>query len=184
MHEAVKPKIPEIHFMPEGYVDPDGPEFLEQLLQKLREVGFDITNLVFCGVDGALIYSQDGSIEKPNAIFAMNETGWRDAITKGVITPAGYVKKDADVPCIALYDARHLAEPESYKLRQNLENYWEPVQIYNIVPGDDLAPIIPSDSAQEVIIHEGFPDASPSDVLVGLVFIEEEQYRLVRDHGL
>ncbi len=165
-------------------MDPGKLEFLEQLLRKLREAGFDTGNLVFCGMDGRYIYSQDGSIEKPDAIFAMNETGWRGVITKGGITPADYVKKDADVPCIALYDARQLAVPEHYELRQNLDDYWAPVQIGDIVPGENLAAITPSDSVEEVVIHRDFPNASPSDALVGLVLVEEEQYRPVRDHGL
>lgn len=165
-------------------MDPGKLEFLEQLLLKLREAEFDTGNLVFCGMDGRYIYLQDGSIDRPDAIFAMNETGWRDAITKGETTPADFVKIDADVPCIALYDARQLAVPEHYELRQNPDDYQAPVQIGDIVPGENLAAITPSDSVTEVVIHKDFPNASPSDMLVSLVLVEEEQYRPVRDHGL
>jgi hypothetical protein len=178
-----QPKPREIRFMPEGYVDPDGPEFLDQFLRKLQESGIDTTDLLYTGMDGKHLYAPDGSLNRTDAIFAMNETGWRKAIEHSESTPGGFVKKDAEVPIIALFDGSYLSEPQKYRLQQDTDDYWDTIEILDIVPKPDAAPIKPQDGVEEVVIHKDYPNASPMDAMAGVVYVQEETYKQPRDHG-
>lgn len=184
-HEAPKQKVPELHFQPEGYVDPDDVEFLEQFLAWLEAQNIPTENLVFTGLDGDKLYDRDGSMRRPQALFGMNQTGWRHAIETRQTTPAGYVKKDADVPLIALFDANQLMEPKTYSIHQD-EDYLSPAEIVDINPGkpEDQKLVTPDDLVDEVVIHRDFPSASPTDALVGIVHIGDDPYKPTRDHGL
>jgi hypothetical protein len=170
-------KLTEIHFKPEGYVSTDGIEFLEQLVEKLRqETNLNPDDLIYSGTGAEHLYNADGSVKRPNAIFAMNETGWVRAAKDHETTPAGYADSGDD-PRIALYDRSQLAHAYSYRVDQDETDYYAPVHITDIVPGDALAGRPSSEVVNEVVIHKDYPqnpDASPADALLGIVVFEHE----------
>lgn len=175
--ENKKPsKVPEIHFKPEGYVSTDDIEFLEQLVEKLRENGLNPDDLIYSGMDASHLYEADGTVKRPSAIFAMNETGWVRAAKSHGSTPAGYAA-GGNNPRIALYNRNQLAHAYSYKLHQDEKDYNAPITITDIVPGDALAGRPQSEVVEEVVIHKDYPqnqDASPTDALLGVVVFEHE----------
>ena len=175
--ETKKPNKPaEIHFKPEGYTPPDSIEFFEQLVGKLREAGFNPDEIIYSGADASYLFEKDGSVKRPNAIFAMNETGWVRAAKSHETTPAGYADS-GDEPRIALYDRSQLAHAYSYHVDQDESDYYAPIPITDIVPGDALAGRPSSEVINEVVIHKDYPqnpDASPTDALLGIVFLDRE----------
>lgn len=172
--ENKNPKdIPEIHFNPEGYIDTDGPEYYEQLVQRLTAEGFDPDQLLYSGTGLSAIKEPDGSIKQAEAVFAMNKTGWQNAIRGRETTPAGYAERWED-PCIVLLDRRNLAHAYSYETIQDEEDYNAPIEVTNIVPGDHLAGLPPNAAVEEVVIHKDHPHGSPADAIVGLVIIEQD----------
>jgi hypothetical protein len=137
--ENKKPKkIPEIHFRPEGYTPTNSIEFLEQLTELLHERRIDPDQLVYSGMGSTHLYGPDGSIKRPNAIFAMNESGWVRAAHRHENTPADYAAGSHN-PRIALYDRSQLAHAYSYDTQQDEDDYFAPIVLSDIVPGDTLA---------------------------------------------
>ncbi len=176
--ETKKPnKIKEIRFKPEGYISTDGIEFLEQLIEKLhRETNIDTDAAIYSGLDASHLYEADSSVRRPNAIFAMNETGWVRAIKQHKNTPAFYALS-GDYPRIAIYDRNLLAHAYSYKMHEDLEDYNAHIIITDIVPGDALADRPQSEVVEEVVIHKDYsqdPDASPTDALLAVVSFDHE----------
>jgi hypothetical protein len=175
-HEALKQKIPEIHFKPEGYVHLDDNDFLEQFTTELTKEGLDPGKLVFRGADATNIFESDGSFKRPPGIFAMDEPTWKREAEKsfGETTPAGYTKF-AETPCILLYDLQQLAEAYDYKLELDPEDPSRIVRIYDIKPGDALTDLPAGKSIEEVVIHKDYPEnpvASPTDALAGIVYLD------------
>ena len=186
--EIKKPKkILEIHFAPEGYISDTSEEFYQQLAELLVNHGLDPNQLIFSGTDAGLVLDERG-IPKPSpqAIFGMDQVGWLDATKHHDMTPASYADKEGgERPCILLYERSQLAEAKRYDVSmEDDEDYTSAVRATNIVPGDKLEDLPQEHRVNEVVIHKDFPDALPSDALVGLVYIEDETYAPPRDHGL
>lgn len=177
-------KIPEIHFRPEGYISGHDEEFLDQLLETLAQHGYSPAELVYSGFEGKnLVKGQ--AIERYPYVFAMNEAGWRSAIKYGEENPAVYAE-GWDVPCIGLYDRHQLAHVYSSDLIDSgdIEELVEGrVELTNIKPGELLGRLPPDAPIEEAVVHRNYPEQSPTDALVGLVFIEDPK-RKTYDHGL
>lgn len=186
--EIKKPnKIPQLHFRPEGYVSDTGEEFYQQLVTFLKSYGLDPEQLVFSGTDAASVLDERGNPKpSPQAIFGMNQVGWLDAAKHHDMTPASYADKEGgSQPCILLYERSQLAEAKSYNVSmEDDDDYTSPVHATNIVPGDRLEDLPTQHRVNEVVIHKDFPQALPSDALVGIVYIEDIDVLPTRDHGL
>lgn len=109
VHEAIKSKIPRLHFKPEGWIEPSDPEFLDQFTAFLVSEGFNPQGLIFSGLDGTPVINGE-SLPRKKGIYAMNVAGWRSTFTQpGKHNPAMYA--DAyGIKCIGLYDRTQLAE--------------------------------------------------------------------------
>lgn len=170
----LEPKVPELHFRPEGYVNTSGQEFLAEFMDFIESQGFNPSDLVFSGFGGSAII-KDGSIPRPPFIFIMNHAAWKDAASSHGVepTPADYADGQ-DAPCIGLYDKNQLVHTESYDIGIDPENYAETTKVENIDPkkGELLSEIPADQEIKEVAVHKDYPASSPSDALVGLVFVE------------
>lgn len=166
--EKSKKKIPEIRFKPEGYVSSGSKEFLDGFLETLQAKGFEPENLVFSGFDGALPAKSEPASEH---IFGMNEAGWRGAIKHFVSNPADYAE-GWDTPCIGLYDRTDLAEIYSADFLSDYEEAQDRIKLENIVVGERLADLEPDVPIKEGLVHKDFPEGSPTDALVGLVYLD------------
>lgn len=171
--EALKSKIPELHFEPEGYTTSGDPEFLDQLLEYLRSSGYDPDNLLFSGIEGKEI-SGGKDIPRHGGVFAMNQAGWRKALNLKEANPAMYAAKKADVPCIALYDRDQMAHIYNHSIHQEEDGSNAPIEIDDIEIGDALADLPLGDVVEEAVTHRYYPNALPADALVGLVFTNPE----------
>jgi hypothetical protein len=178
-HEPSRPKKRKFHFRPEGYVHPDDIEFLEQFVEFLQEerlagrFGFTPDELIYSGIDASKILAA-GVKQKAEAVFAMNEVCWKRNAEKphGKTTPGGYAK-DATRPAILLYERNQLAHASEYKLRLDPEDPTQIVEIYDIVPGQLLINEQIDEDVEEVVIHKDYPHKSPTDALVGIVYLED-----------
>ena len=193
-HEAVKQKIPELHFKPEGYISSDSAEFLDEFLGFLRSKGLDPESLVFSGFEGKSI-AKGEPLPRDPSIYGMNEAGWREAIRLHEENPAGYAK-GWYVPCIGLYDRdqlSHLYPHESVNHPINIEetgltqvevggNVYDVdgvpefidkrIEFTSADPGEPLANLPPDLLVKEEVAHIDFPEGSPTDALVSLVYID------------
>lgn len=168
-HERRKQKnIRQLRFKPEGYVSPGDTEFLDELLDTLKASGFDPEGLVFSGFDGTEA-AKGQPMPKYSYIFAMNEAGWKAAVKDHEENPAEYAE-GWDTPCIGLYDRGQLTHVYSSNIDQ--KDLDERVELTNIKLGDNLADLPPETPVQEAVVHKDYPNASPSDALVGVVFLE------------
>jgi hypothetical protein len=184
--EALKQRIPELRFAPEGYVSDTGIEFYEQFVAMLKANGFNTDTLLYCGIDAKQLLGEDGSVIPSDlGIFAMNETGWLGAIRAHDSTPALYSDKEGGKdPCIALYDRSQLAHAKDYDVAmKDAEDYDSPVKPTNIVPGKKLEDSPLDERVDELVIHRDFPNAHPSDALVAVVHLEEENYNPHEEFG-
>jgi hypothetical protein len=169
-HEAIKPKIPEMHFKPEGYVSSGSDEFLEAFLDELKTNGYETKDLVFSGFDGTDVASGE-EVPRHPYIFAMDVAGWRTANRRVVENPATYAE-GWKIPCIGLYDKNQLAEVYYGVTEQDLEDLNSRIELSDISLGRRLNELPPGTVVEEAVAHVNFPDASPTDALVGLVFLD------------
>jgi hypothetical protein len=166
--EKINKKIPEIRFKPEGYVSSSSEEFLDEFLEALKTRGFKPEDLIFSGFDGALPVQSESA---PEHIFGMNEAGWRGAIKHFVSNPADYAE-GWDTPCIGLYDRTDLAEIYSADFPDDYEDAQSRIKLENIVVGERLADLELDVPIKEGLVHKDFPEGSPTDALVGLVYLD------------
>jgi len=165
-----------MHFIPEGYVSDTGEEFYQQFADTLRNHGFEPLQLVFSGTDAVLALDEQGRPKpSPEAVFGMNEVGWLDAAKHHDMTPASYAdKENGEHPCILLYERSQLAEAKTYDVHMvDKEDPTSGVRATNVVPGTKLEDLPIEKIVNEVVIHKDFPDALPSEAMVGLVYLEE-----------
>lgn len=167
-HEALKQKIPKLHFKPEGYISSNSEEFLDAMLELLRAEGFDPDNLIYSGFDGTKA-ARGEEIPKYEYIFAMNEAGWREAIKKDDSNPAEYAD-GWQTPCIGLYDRSQLAHVYSADI--DLEDINDRVELKHIRISNNLADLPLAKPIEEAVVHKNYPDSSPTDALVGLVYLD------------
>lgn len=168
--ELVKEKTPELRFKPEGYISTGNPEFLDELLSMLRGRGFDPDNLVFSGFDGTNLARGEVMPRHPT-IFGMNEAGWRKAIKKLDSNPAEYAE-GWDMPCIGLYDRSQLAEVYSADVLNDYEDTEGRIELGNISISEYLSDLRSDVPIQEALVHKDFPEGSPTDALIGLVYLD------------
>ena len=171
-HEAPKQKIPELHFKPEGFISSGSDEFLDQFLETLRARGLDSETLVFSGFDGSRV-SQGEPIPNHPFIYAMDEPGWRASIKGLIENPATYAE-GWEVPCIGVYDKSQLALVYSSDMTQDLDDLNGRIQLSNIQVGYKLDELPAGVKVEEAVVHKDYPNGSPSDALLGLVFLDEE----------
>lgn len=167
--EALKPEIPILHFAPEGYVSGSDPEFLDGFIQALKSAGFDPQQLVFSGFDGTQL-AQGEPMPRHEAIFVMNESGWRQALKYKETNPAQYAE-GWETPCIGLYDKNQLVHVYSHGFKDTPPD--DRAMLTDIKFGAPLDQIRPGEPVEEAIVHKAYPDASPTDALVGVVFLDE-----------
>jgi hypothetical protein len=101
----------------------------------------------------------------------MNEAGWREAIRNKTETPAKYAEKYT-VPCIGVYDINLLREvlcASSDDQEITIEDRFE---LGDIEFGDALASLPPSRPFCDAVSHINYPNQSPTDALLALVFID------------
>lgn len=166
-HEAIKQKIPQLHFKPEGYLSSGDAEFLDELKTFLEANGFDPGDLIYSGFDATEV-AKGEPVPRHPFIFAMNEAAWRNAVKYRETNPAGYAE-GWETPCIGLYDRNQLAQAYAYGIK--LENIDDRVELSRIELGANLEDL-PPDPIEEAVVHKDYPDRSPTDALVGLVYLE------------
>lgn len=166
-HEMLRQKIPNLRFQPEGYLSSGSEEYFDELMVMLKEAGFDTARLVYSGFDGTDI-ARGAPLPRHPYIFAMDETGWRKAVKYHESNPAQYAE-GWETPCLGLYDRDQLAQAYAYGIK--LENVNDRIELSDIEIGAKLQqePLGPVD---EAVVHKDYPDASPSDALVGLVYLD------------
>jgi len=145
-------------------------ELLEALEQQLAALGLDPKNLVFSGFDGSRVKGADDVPRYPY-IWAMNDAGWRAAIKYHDPTPADHAEGQHPAACIGVYDKSQLREIYSSSIHQDQE-LDERIELDDIVLGDTLADLPPERTVSEAIVHVGYPEASPTDALLALAFID------------
>lgn len=168
-HEEIAQKLPQLHFNPEGYVSPSDVEFMDQFFSMLRSNGYDPEGLVFSGLDGTK-FARGEPVPRYQAIFAMNEAGWKKAIKTHYQNPAQYAE-GWETPCIGLYDKQQLAQV--YSADHHIEDVNERFELSGIKLGEALADLPAGEPVEEAVAHRDYPNGSPTDALVGLVFIDE-----------
>ena len=168
--EKEKSQAQVLHIKPEGYYSPGDPEFLEQFLQFLRDAGFNVKNLFFSGHDGTGVNSAQ-DVPRYQYIFGMNEAGWREAIRIRESNPAEYAE-GFDTPCIGVYDAGQLCEVYNSAISQEAESE-DRVELEDITLGERLQDLPPDRPVNEAVVHNNFPDGSPTDASVAYVFIDQ-----------
>jgi len=168
-NEVIKQNLPHLHFKPEGYLSGGDEEFLDQFLDFIGRSGFDPRQLVYSGFDGSSA-SKGEEVPRYPYVFVMNEAAWRQAITHREENPAEYAE-GWDTPCIGLYDKQQLVHVYSSDI--DLEDIHDRVELGAIERGEQLADIPEGSAVKEAVIHQGYPETSPTDALVGLVFIDE-----------
>ena len=203
-------KIPELTFKYGFELDEDSGEFLTTFANFLRTKGFNPDELLFSGFNGQDILD-GGGMPRYEGIFAMNMSGWQQAIEEGVENPAGYAN-GWPVPCIGLYDRHSLAEAHFHERFEHGANVvtgeeegrklflggepvggWDlseddkdghfelegttsfiddRVELKDVTKGDLLGETPTSVPVVEGVVHKDYPDGSPTDALVGLVFLD------------
>lgn len=169
LFEVLEHRVPELHFKPEGYKSSGDAEYLEGLLDKLKNEGFEPQTLVFSGFDGTQVAGGEQLPRYPY-IFGMNEAAWRQAIKYREANPAEYAQ-GWQTPCIALYDKQQLAQV--YSSVMHLSEIEDRIELSGIDVGEPLSELDPGVPVQEALVHKDYPDGSPSDALVGLVYLDE-----------
>jgi len=162
-------KVPILRINPEGYYSPGDSEFLEQFLQQLTDNGYDVKTLLFSGFDGTGVKSAQ-DIPRYPYIFGMNESGWREAIRIHEDNPAEYAE-GFDIPCIGVYEAKQLCEIYSSNIDQEI-TLEDRVELTDIRLGDALQGLPPGRAVSEAVAHLNFPEGSPTDALLAIVFID------------
>ena len=171
-HETTEQKkITKLHFRPEGYPSSGDVEFLTSFLEKIRASGFEPDNLIFSGFDGTPV-TRGKTIPRHLSIFGMNEAGWRNAIKGLDDTPADYAE-GWDTPCIGLYDKFQLAEVYHSEILNDYKDTESRIELGNVVIGEYLSDLGPDVPIEEALVHKDFPEGSPTDALVGLVYIDK-----------
>lgn len=170
-HEKPKQRIPEVEFKSEGYVSSADVEFLDKFLETLKAKGFEPDELVFSGFDGTST-TKGEAIPRHSSIYGMNEAGWRKAIKELDANPAEYAE-GWDTPCIGLYDKSQLAEVYSADLLTDYEDTESRIELGNVSIGEYLSDLGLDVPVQEALVHKDFPGGSPTDALIGLVYLDK-----------
>lgn len=157
---------PEFNFIPEGYVGPSDPEYLEQFLDFLKQQGIESSDVVFSGFDG-INAAVGEEIPRYTHVNVMNEGGWREAIEAKVWTPAKYAE-GGHTPCIAVYDKHLLTSIYSYTSES--DGAVDANDLESVVAGDRLTDLSPDVPVCGEVIHINYPEGSPTDAIVALVF--------------
>jgi len=171
-YEAVRPKIPQLHFKAEGYISSSDVEFLEHFLNFLKDKGFKPEDLIFSGFDGTSV-AKGESIQRHPIIFGMNEAGWREAIRTLEGNPAEYAES-WDTPCVGIYDKSQLAEVYSSEMLADQEDINSRIEHSEVVLGEYLSDLDPATPFEEALAHKDYPNGSPTDALVGLVYLDRK----------
>ena len=169
--ESLKHRVRKMHFKPEGYVSSGDIECLKIFLEKIGAWGFEPDDLVFSGFDGASILRGEPIPQHPS-IYAMNEAGWRMAIKGLEANPAEYAE-GWETPCIGLYDKSQLAEVYSADFLNDFDDMDSRVELGNVSISQYLADLGPEVPVEEALVHKNYPEGSPIDALVGLVYIDK-----------
>lgn len=169
-HEAPKPKIRELHFKPEGYTSSSDIEFLEEFLGFIKDKGFNPDKVVFSGFDGTPLVKGEPLPQHPS-IYMMNEAAWRNSIKMGISNPAEYAD-GWEVPCVGLYEREQLAHVYSSKMHLD-DPIEDRIELSDVVLGDLLADQPPEIPIEEAVVHKNYPEGSPTDALIGIVFLED-----------
>ena len=169
-------KIPELDFKPEQVVTEDDPEFFEELCAFLESKGYKPEDLVYSGFDGEPI-KRGKEIPRYPYIFAMNVPGWKHALETGQESPAVYAFGVSKVPVLGLYEKSQLADArprviEPVGFDEEGFNYNQRIQLDDIEKRENLADLPDDKVIDETVVHKDFPDGSPTDALVGLVFLD------------
>jgi hypothetical protein len=181
-HEAPKHKIPQLHFQPEQFATEDDPEFFDELLLFLQDHKYDTDNLLYSGFDAQELIMGRG-IPKYDVIYAMNEAGWRKALKLRTENPASHAF-GAKVPALGLYDRTQLAEARPHGMVQDLDSYSERIGHSEIEKRESLTDLPADRVIEETVVHKDYPGASPTDALLGIVFLQPFGSKPARDHGL
>jgi hypothetical protein len=177
-HEALRKEVPRFKFKPEQIVTEDDPEFFDELRALLEVKGYKPDELLYSGFDGEPILN-GRDVPRYDFIFAMNTAGWREALRTGQENPAVYAFGVSKNPVLGLYDqdllalARpHDAEPVDFNAEDF--NYNDRLKFAAIDKWDDISDLPESTVIEETVVHKNYPDSSPTDALVGLVFLDRE----------
>ncbi|HUA13271.1 MAG TPA: hypothetical protein VL989_02110 [Candidatus Sulfotelmatobacter sp.] len=162
-------QTPVLHMRPEGYFSATDPELLDQLKKELEEGGVIVSNPLFSGFDGAGIRSAR-DVPRTDAIFGMNEAGWREAIKLHEPNPFEYAE-GYDVPCIGVYEGNELSEIYASDIDQD-SDLSERIQLSDIEIGENLSSMPTNQPVREAVVHRHYPEGSPVDALVALVFVD------------
>lgn len=169
LHEHQKQNIPVLHFQAEGYVSTKDIEFLDQFNQFLENHGINPDELVFSGFDGTNI-SGPQDMQHHLTIYVMNQAGWKDAVKYHKENPAD-IADGFEVPVIGLYKKSDLSEVISGEIKDttNTDDRIELDDVKLSNPLNELSSDVP---ISEAVVHKNYPDSSPTDALVGLIFID------------
>lgn len=166
-----QPKIPHLHFKPEQIVTEDDPEYFDELLQFLKSRGYDTKNLLYCGFDGKDI-AKGEPVPKYPFIYAMNEAGWREALRLHSETPTAHAF-GGEMPVLGLYDRTQLADARPHGIDLD-EDYSERIEHAEIEKRENLSDLPADKIIDETVVHKDYPDASPTDALLGIVFLDRD----------
>ncbi|MBA3757463.1 hypothetical protein H0X09_01195 [Candidatus Saccharibacteria bacterium] len=193
MRETLRKRLPTFHLGIEAHLRMDDPEVLENLKSTLEAAGYDFSKLLFSGYDGSLIKGKSvKEFPTEEAIYAMNEAGWREAITVGEWNPAQYaedhVSDSMGVACLGVYDKDQLSEVyEQVNFDLTEDSYQDGLDVSqrsNIKVkklGDELAAKPDDYLVREAVAHKDWPALTPSDALVAVVFLNhQEKYKQSR----
>lgn len=170
--ETLKPKrLKEIDFRPEGYLSSGDSDYLDELIARLSQEGLSSGDLVYSGFD-ATDYLSGQPMPRHDYIFAMDEKGWREAVKFRAENPAQYAE-GWKTPCIGIYDKSQLAQAYSYNFENAAETEGR-IELSDITLGENLSDLPPGTPVEEAVVHKDYPNGSPTDALVGLVFLPRE----------
>ena len=175
-HEATEiktvPSLPKLYFKPEGYINVNDSEFLEQFSDYLKTQGLDPNHLLYSGTGAKTIFNNHGSLKMPDAIFAMNLPAWQNAIRRKIETPAGYAE-DEEEPIIVLLNREECADVYSHDMGQASSDHSEPVNGSVSEIGNRLVNQPLDIPVEEMVAHKDFHDGkSPADACVGIAYLD------------
>lgn len=157
-----------LRFKRESYIDTSDIEFLDQLKNFLCAKGIDTEGLVYSGNDAAVFLDEN---DRPQAIHAMNEAGWREAVRIGEPNPAMFTERESITPAIGIYDGTQIRQVYSYKLHEH--GGTTEVEVESV--GEPLTELGADRPVTEVVAHVDYPQRSPADALLGVVLLEQEE---------
>jgi hypothetical protein len=185
--EVKRLSLNELYFRPEIGTLPPSPNkemliayetaFLSQLTDFLMEeylserLDFVPDELVYCALDQPIEVGINSPLKRTDRIKVTNEVGWKRSVENQVTTPFGEIRRGKKA-VIGLFEKNQLSIP-SYESKK-AKRRQKVTEIYTIVPRKDLIRSYASDPLNdEVVIHKDYPDKSPIDALVGIIYIDD-----------